>query len=298
MKKDRKKDDRIIDESGMTVGRDLWYQELHNHNCGLTLTMDRILESTESEFQTIDVIQNATFGKLLILYGSLMICDNDNNAYNEMISHVPLFAHPAPKKVLVIGGGDCGTLTEIVKHPEVESVTMCEIDRKVVEISKKHFPHLTEGLSDRRANLVIADGKKFIEEGTDKFDIILLDLSDPVGPAADLFQKEFHQAVYDRLEDDGILVAQAESPFFNQETHKAMYTNLGDIFPLVKIYTCFMPIYPSGYWSFAFASKKYDPLKHFDRKRYDQLKLKTRYYNAETHLASFSLPQFLRDLLG
>jgi spermidine synthase len=297
MDKDKPKDGRNIEETAMDTSRDLWYRELHNRNCGLTLKMDRILESTESEFQSIDVIQNQTFGKLLVLYGSLMVCDNDNNAYNEMISHVPLFSHPAPKKVLVIGGGDCGTLTEIVKHPEVESATMCEIDKKVVEVAKKHFPYLTEGLSDPRANLVVADGKKFIEDGTDKYDIIILDLSDPVGPAADLFQKEFHQNVSDRLNDDGILVAQAESPYLNPKTLKAMYDNLGKIFPLVKMYTCFMPIYPSGYWAFAYASKKYDPLKHFDRERYDRLNLKTRYYNAETHLSSFALPQFFKDLL-
>jgi spermidine synthase len=296
--KDRSTGGKTINEEAMDVNRDLWYRELHNGNCGLTLSMDRILESTESEFQTIDVVQNATFGKLLVLYGSLMVCDNDNNAYNEMIAHVPLFAHPSPKKVLVIGGGDCGALTEIIKHPEVESVTMCEIDRKVVEVSKKHFPYLTEGLADPRTNLVFADGKHFIENGSDKFDIIILDLSDPVGPAADLFQKDFHQKVYDRLENDGILVTQAESPYFNPETLKAMYINLGDIFPLIRMYTCFMPIYPSGYWAFAFCSKKYDPLKNFDRNRYDRLKLKTRYYNAGTHLAAFSLPQFFQDLLA
>jgi spermidine synthase len=175
---------------------------------------------------------------------------------------------------------------------------MCEIDKKVVEVSKKHFPYLTEGLSDPRANLVFSDGKKFIEDTDLKFDIIILDLSDPVGPAADLFQKKFHRKVFDQLNDDGILVAQAESPYLNQTTLKAMYTNLDDIFPLVRLYTCFMPIYPSGLWAFAFCSKKYDPLRNFDRERFDRLSLKTRYYNAETHLSAFSLPQFIKDLLG
>jgi spermidine synthase len=290
-------DVKVIKETAMDVNRDFWYKELHNQNCGLTLSMDRILESTESEFQTIDVIHNPTFGNLLVLYGSLMVCDNDNNAYNEMIAHVPLFSHPAPRKVLVIGGGDCGTLTEILRHPDVESITMCEIDKKVVEVSKKYFPYLTEGLADPRANLIFADGKKYIEDTDEKFDIIILDLSDPVGPAADLFQKKFHRRVFDQLNDDGILLAQAESPYLNKATLKAMYANLDDIFPLVRLYTCFMPIYPSGLWAFAFCSKKYDPLKNFDRQKYERLALKTRYYNAETHLSAFSLPQFLKDLL-
>jgi spermidine synthase len=234
---------------------------------------------------------------MLVLYGSLMVCDNDNNAYNEMITHVPLFAHPSPKKVLIIGGGDCGALTEVIKHPEVEECRMCEIDEKVVEVAKRHFPYLTEGLSDSRANLVFEDGKKFIEETDEKFDIIILDLSDPIGPAADLFQKSFHQSVYDCLNDDGILVAQTESPFYNKATVTELFKNLGDIFPIAKMYTCFMPIYPSTLWSFGFCSKKYDPIDNFDQKRYESLKLKTKYYNSEIHRGAFALPQFVKNLL-
>ncbi|MDD5425794.1 MAG: polyamine aminopropyltransferase, partial [candidate division Zixibacteria bacterium] len=211
--------------------------------------------------------------------------------------HVPLFCHPRPKKVLIIGGGDCGALTEVLKHPEVEKCVMCEIDKKVVEISRKHFPYLTAGLKDPRAKVIYEDGKIFIEKTKEKFDIIKLDLSDPVGPAADLFQKPFHRKVYEKLTPDGILIAQSESPIYNQSTIKAMYANLSDIFPIVKIYTCFMPIYPSGYWSFAFCSKKYDPLDDFDQARYDRLRLATRYYNDETHRAAFALPQFIKNLL-
>jgi len=286
-----------IKEEGMADLWNIWYKELHDGIAGLTLKIDRIYESTASEFQRIEVIENKDFGKLLVLYGSLMVCDKDNNSYNEMITHIPLFSHPDPREILIIGGGDCGALTEVMKHPEVEKCTMCDIDQMVVEISKKHFPYLTAGLEDPRANVAYQDGKVYLQESKNKFDIVLLDLSDPVGPAADLFQKPFHQNVYDQLNDDGILVAQAESPFFNQKTIKAMYTNLADIFPIVRMYTCFMPIYPSGYWAFAFCSKKYDPLKDFDQTRYDKLNLTTRYYNDEIHRAAFALPQFLKNLL-
>jgi len=290
--------EEYIHEESMTDLWNVWYSELHDNNSGLTLKIDRIHESTSSEFQRIEVIENRDFGKLLVLYGSLMVADNDNNAYNEMISHVPLFVHSHPSEVLIVGGGDCGALTEVVKHKEVGRVTMCEIDRKVVEISKKHFPHLTDGLSDPRANLVFSDGKKYIEEYDGAFDVVMLDLSDPVGPAADLFQKSFHQTVFEKLNDDGILVAQSESPFYNKETVRAMYKNFREIFPIVKMYTCFMPIYPSTLWSFAFCSKKYDPIKDFQRKRYDDLKLDLRYYNDDIHLASFAQPQFIRKLIG
>lgn len=289
--------DKYIKEEGMADLWNVWYSELHNGTSGLTLKINRVVESLESEFQRIDVVENDDFGKLLVLYGSLMVCDNDNNAYNEMIAHVPLFCHPDPKQVLIIGGGDCGALTEVLKHPEVERCTMCEIDRLVVETSKKHLPRLTAGLDDPRANLLIADGKKFIEDITDKFDLILLDLSDPIGPAADLFQKEFHQQVYNTLTDNGIMVTQSESPYYNKETVVAMYRNLREIFPVVRMYTCFMPIYPSGYWSFAFCSKGIDPIKDFDSIRYDNLKLETRYYNSETHRASFALPRFVKELV-
>ena len=286
-----------ISEEGMTDLWNVWYNELHDGLSGLTVKVERVVESLESEFQRIDVLQTEDFGKMLVLYGSLMVCDNDNNAYNEMIAHVPLFAHPAPRKVLIIGGGDCGALTEVMKHPEVESCVMCELDRMVVETSRKHFPYLCEGLDDSRAEIIYRDGKEFIEESDEKFDVIILDLSDPIGPAADLFQKAFHRKVYDRLSDDGILVAQTESPFYNKKTVKAIHGNLREVFPIARLFTCFMPIYPSGLWCFAFCSKKYDPLSGFDQARYDRLSLATRYYNAETHRAAFSLPQFVKELV-
>lgn len=275
----------------------VWYSELHDGLSGLTIKVDRIVESIHSEFQRIDVLETKDFGKLLVLYGSLMVGDNDNNSYNEMITHVPLFTHPNPNNVLIIGGGDCGALTEVLKHPEVEKCTMCEIDKMVVETAKKHFPNLTKGCSDPRANIMFEDGKKFIETTDEKFDIIILDLSDPVGPAADLFQKEFHQAVYNRLNDDGILVAQSESPFYNKKTVESLFLNFYSIFPIVKMYTCFMPIYPSAYWSFGYCSKKYDPIINFDIEKYNSLNLETKYYNDEIHKASFALPQFVKDIL-
>ena len=294
---EKKIQDVYISEEGMNDLWNVWYSELHNGNSGLTLKIERVLESLVSPFQRIEVLQNNDFGKMLVLYGSLMVADNDKNAYNEMLAHVPLFSHRSPKEVLIIGGGDCGCLSEVLEHPEVERCTMCEIDEMVVEVSKKHFPKLTKGLDDKRANLKFQDGKKFIEESDEKFDIILLDLSDPVGPAADLFQKTFHQTVFDRLNDDGIMVAQTESPFFNQKTIKLMYENLRDIFPIVKMYTCFMPIYPSTFWSFAFCSKKYDPIDDFDKDRLTKSSHKTQYYNHDIHFGSFLLPQFAKELV-
>ncbi len=276
----------------------VWFTELHQGMSGLTVKVRRLVESTTSEFQRIDVIETDEFGKALVLYGSLMVADGDTNAYNEMLAHVPLFVHPNPREVLIIGGGDGGCLTNVLMHPEVQRGSICEIDRMVVEVSQKHFPRLAKGFDDPRCRLIIQDGKDLIESTKDKFDIILLDLSDPVGPAAELFQKPFHQNVYDRLNPDGILVAQSESPLFNPETVRAMYGNLKDIFPIVQMYTCLMPIYPSSFWSFAFCSKKYDPLDDFDQARYDNTDLSAcTYYNDNIHFGAFALPRYVRKLI-
>jgi len=289
-----------IKEESMSDLWNVWYSELHQGKSGLTLKIRKLIESTESKFQRIDVVDTYDFGKALVLYGSLMVAERDLNAYNEMITHVPLFSHPKPSSVLIIGGGDGGAMTNIMKHPEVKKAVQCEIDRKVVEISKKHFPNLTKGFNDKRCSVVFKDGKKYIEHGKEKFDIIILDLSDPIGPAADLFQKSFHQKVFERLKNDGIMVAQTESPFYNEATVGHMFKNLKDIFPIAKMYTSYVPIYPSCYWSFAFCSKKYHPIDDFNAERYKKLyrKMKNEYYNAEVHIGSFLLPQFAKKIIG
>lgn len=290
--------DGYIYEKSMEDLWNVWFTELHQGKSGLTFKIRRLIESTQSKFQRIDVVETEEYGKALVLYGSLMVAEGDTNAYNEMLSHVPLFVHAHPREVLIIGGGDGGCLTNVLLHKDVVRCSMCEIDREVVEVSKRHFPKLVKGFDDPRARLIINDGKKFIEETKEKFDVILLDLSDPVGPAADLFQKPFHQKVYQQLNDDGILVAQSESPLFNPETVQMMYTNLKEIFPIVRMYTCLMPIYPSSYWSFAFCSKKYDPLDDFDDNRYAKTNLEDcSYYNKDIHFGAFALPRYVKKLI-
>ncbi len=294
-----KVNDEYIREDSMDDLWNVWFTELHQGKSGLTFKVARIVESTESEFQRIDVIETEEFGKALVLYGSLMVAEGDTNAYNEMIAHVPLFVHPNPAEVLVIGGGDGGCVTNVLMHPEVTRCTICEIDGKVIETSKRHFPRLAAGFDDPRCRIILKDGKKHIEETREKYDVIILDLSDPIGPAAELFQRKFHQAVHPRLRDDGFMIAQSESPLFNPKTVKTMYANLNAIFPLVRMYTCFIPIYPSCNWSFAFCSKKYHPLDDFDEGRYANTDLSAcTYYNKDVHIGSFGLPQYVRQLIG
>ena len=290
--------DEYIREDSMENLWNLWLTELHQGKSGLTFKIARILEATETEYQRIEIVETEEFGKALVLYGSLMVAERDTGAYNEMIAHVPLFVHASPRDVLVIGGGDGGCVTNVLMHADVTRCTLCEIDEKVIEVSRRHFPRLTKGLDDPRCRIMISDGKKFIETTDEKFDVVILDLSDPIGPAAELFQKSFHQTVFDRLRDDGIMVAQSESPLFNPKTVSAMYANLKSIFPIVRMYTCLMPIYPSCFWSFAFCSKKYHPLDDFDDARYRAADLDAcTYYNKDVHFGSFALPEYVKRLV-
>ena len=290
--------DTYIIESSMEDLWNVWFTELHLGNSGITVKVKRLVETTQSKFQRIDILDTEDFGKMLVLYGSIMVAEKDLHSYNEMITHVPLFTHPKPDKVLIIGGGDGGALTNIVKHPEVKKAVMCEIDRKVTELSIKHFPKITGGFADKRAKVVFRDGQEYITKTKEKFDIIILDLSDPVGPAAELFQKKFHKKIFNRLNKDGIMVAQSESPYYNDATVRHMYRNLREIFPIVKMYTAYVPIYPSCFWSFAFCSKKYHPIIDFDIDRYKKSKLKNNYYNLDMHIGSFALPEFVKKIIG
>ena len=281
----------------MTDLWNVWFTELHQNRAGLTIKIKKLLYSGESPFQRIDIIDTYEFGKMLVLYGSIMITEKDEFVYHEMLGHVPLFTHPDPKQVLVIGGGDGGTVREVLKHPQVERTTLVEIDEMVVQKCQEYFPDVAGQLSNPRARVLFEDGEKYLATTSEKFDVILCDAADPIGPAEVLFQKEFHQMAYDCLNDDGIFVTQSESPFFHQRTLKNMYQNLSRIFPIVRVYWAYIPTYPSAIWSFTFCSKKYDPITDFDLNRYLKTNPETNYYNEGIHKASFVLPNFIKKLL-
>lgn len=288
----------VIREESMTDLWNVWFTEMHQNRVGLTIKVKRLLYSGESPFQRIDVLDTYEFGKMLVLYGSIMITEKDEFVYHEMLSHVPCFTHPDPKQVLVIGGGDGGTVREVLKHPEVERVTLVEIDQMVVEKSLEYFPEVSYQLKNPKTRILFEDGEKFLATTEEKFDVILCDASDPIGPAEVLFQKKFHQMAYDCLKEDGIFVTQSESPFYHQRTLRRMYDNLKDIFPIVRVYWAYIPTYPSAIWSFTLCSKKYDPVADFDAVRYEKSNITTKYYNDGIHKAAFVLPNFIKDVLG
>lgn len=272
---------------------ELWYTEKQTPNHGITTKISRTIHTEETDFQKLDIIETNQFGKMLVLDGMVMTTDKDEFVYHEMITHVALNTHPKPRKVLVVGGGDGGAIREIIKHSSIEKAVLAEIDGRVVETSKQFLPQIASALNDSRVDIQVVDGIRYIHEHKSEFDIIMVDSTEPVGPAVGLFEKGFYQGIYDCLKEDGILVAQTESPWFNQELIRRVFKDIKSIFPVTRLYTVSIPTYPSGLWSFTIGSKKYDPL---DIKVEEIMDLDTKYYSKNIHKSVFSLPKFVEEL--
>jgi spermidine synthase len=272
---------------------ELWYTEKQTKNHGITTKIKRTLHSEVTPFQTLDVMETHQFGNLLVLDGMVMTTDKDEFVYHEMISHVALHTHPNPKQVLIVGGGDGGVVREVLKHPSVERVVLAEIDGRVIEASKEYFPAIAAGLSDPRVDVQVVDGIRHIEENPNTYDVVLIDSTEPVGPAVGLFQKPFYQKVAEALKPDGIMVAQTESPWFNRDLIRQVFADISSTFPITRLYTASIPTYPSGLWSFTLGSKQYDPLEVAEA---DIKQLDTKYYHPQMHRSLFQLPVFVREL--
>lgn len=273
---------------------ELWYTEKQTEDFGITAKISETLYTEKTEFQQLDIIQTNQFGRMLVLDGCVMTTDVDEFVYHEMITHVALNTHPNPKKVLVVGGGDGGAIREIVKHASVEKAVLAEIDGGVIEHSKTYFPQIACQLTGNpRVDVQVIDGIKHIHDHKGEYDVIMVDSTDPVGPAVGLFEKGFYQGICDALKPDGILVAQTESPWFHKELITRVFKDLKSIFPITRLYTVSIPTYPSGLWSFTIASKQHDPLEVDASKIKD---LDTKYYSADIHHSVFKLPKFVADL--
>ena len=249
----------------------------------------------ESEFQTLEILDTFEFGRMLLLDGVVMLTERDEFVYHEMLAHVPLNTHPSPEKVLVIGGGDGGTVREVLKHPQVKDVTLVEIDPMVVEAALTHLPGISEGLRDPRTRIVYGDGVRFVADsppGT--FDVILVDSTDPVGPAEALFSEDFFRNCENALGPDGVFVCQSESPFYHLPFMVDIFGRMDGIYPLVGFYLAAIPTYPSGNWSFLMGSRAAETT--FPQCR-EHAQMQTKYYDRHIHLASFALPRFLAEAL-
>ncbi|GAA0357770.1 polyamine aminopropyltransferase [Bacillus horti] len=272
---------------------ELWFTEKQTATHGITSKISKTLHSEQTEFQKLDMIETDQFGTMLVLDGMVMTTDVDEFVYHEMVTHVPLFTHPNPKKVLVVGGGDGGAIREVLKHPSVEKAVLVEIDGKVIEYSKQYLPNIAGKLDDPRVEVQVDDGFMHIHNHKNEYDVIMVDSTEPVGPAAKLFEKGFYQGIYDALTEEGIFVAQSDNPWFHGDLIKKVFADVQDIFPVTRLYTCNIPTYPSGMWTFTLGSKKHDPVE-VDITKIPELD--TKYYTPELHRAAFVLPKFVKDL--
>jgi len=273
---------------------DLWIEEKFKDFLGLKLKVEKVLFSGKSDFQTVDVVETKGHGKMLLNDGLIMVTERDEFAYHDMISHVPLFVHPNPKNVLIIGGGDGGTAREVIRHSSVEKCVMVEIDPMVVEACKQYIPQTSCALDDPKIELIIGDGVKYAKECQQQFDVIIIDSTDPIGPAQPLFGAGFYTDVYNCLTDDGIVVSQGESSWYALDIQQSLLKVLNTQFPKTFLYSFSNLTYPGGLWSFTFASKGLNPIKDFEPQRVTDSGLVFDYYNKEIHNACFALPNFVR----
>lgn len=253
----------------------------------------RRLLSVRSQIQLIEVWDTDYFGRILTLDGTVQLTESDEFVYHEMLAHVPLYAHPQPSSVLIIGGGDGGTLREVVKHPEVRKAVLVELDPMVVEVAQEFFPDHCSGFSDKRAELVFADGTEYVANCARQFDAVIVDSTDPVGPAEKLYSTEFFGGVHSILDATGVFVIQSESLHFHLETVRMTQKKLGEcLLPVHDLYTAPIATYPGNWWSFSIASKGL-PVRRPSR----ATELVHRYYDQDVHIASF-LPVSLFEKLG
>lgn len=278
---------------------ELWFSERHTKGVKFSIKVDRQLFSGQSEFQRIDIFDSKEFGRFLALDGYMMLTEKDEFIYHEMIVHVPMAVHPNVKKVLVIGAGDGGVIRELCRYETIEAIDMVEIDELVVEVSKKYLPTTACCFDDPRLNIYYQDGLKFVRSKEDEYDLIIVDSTDPFGPGEGLFTKEFYGNCYKALNETGIMVNQHESPFYHDDAiaMQRAHKRIVESFPISRVYQAHIPTYPSGHWLFGFASKKYHPIKDFQKTKWNARGMKTKYYNTGIHVGAFALPNYVEELL-
>lgn len=274
---------------------ELWFTEKQTETYGITAKIKQTLVREQTEFQDLAIIETEQFGRMLILDNMVMTTVKDEFVYHEMVAHPALATHPNPRHVLVVGGGDGGVIREVLKHPDVEKAVLVDIDGKVIEYSKKYLPEIAGELDNPRVEVIVGDGYMHIHEHKNQYDVVMVDSTEPVGPAVQLFEKGFYQGIHDALKEDGIFVAQTDNPWFKGDLLRQVHQDVKEIFPIVRVYQANIPTYPSGLWTFTMGSKTYDPLNIAEN---DVPELNTKYYTPQLHKAAFVLPKFVQDLLS
>ncbi len=278
---------------------ELWYTEEHTKDVRFSIRVKKQLYSGQSKFQKIDVFESNQFGRFLTLDGLMMLTEKDEFIYHEMIVHVPMATNPHIKNVLVIGAGDGGTVRELTRYDTIEKIDMVELDEQVVKVSREFLPQVSNKLDDKRVKLFFEDGLKFVRDKENEYDLIIVDSTDPFGPGEGLFTKEFYGNCYKALKSDGILVNEHECPYYTDyaKSMKRAHQRIKEFFPICRVYQAHIPTYPSGNWLFGFASKKFDPTTDVHAQEWNDLNLKTRYYNIDVHKGCFAIPNYVKEML-
>lgn len=278
---------------------ELWFTERHTPDVKFSISVDRQLYCGQSDFQRIDVFDSREFGRILTLDGFIMLTEKDEFIYHEMMTHVPMAVHRGAKRILVIGGGDGGVVRELTRYNSVEQIDLIEIDELVVEVCRKYLPQTACRLDDPRLTIHYEDGLKYTRAHENEYDLILVDSTDPFGPGEDLFTKEFYGNCFKALKEDGVMVNQHESPFYEKDAAamRNAHKRIRESFPISRVYQAHIPTYPSGHWLFGFASKKYHPVRDFNSAAWNVQNIPTRYYNTKLHVGAFALPTYVEDIL-
>ncbi|WP_028303054.1 polyamine aminopropyltransferase [Oceanospirillum maris] len=278
-----------------------WFTEIFTScGSGFSLKVKAKLHEEQSPYQKLEIYDTETYGNLMVIDGCVMLTDRDNFLYHEMMSHPALFSHADPKHVVIIGGGDCGTLREVLKHPGVEKVTQIDIDKLVTDLSEKYFPQLCDSNNDPRAELLFEDGVKWVDNCPEEsIDLIIVDSTDPVGPAEGLFKVDFFKRCFRILRQGGIMVQQSESPLYHTDSIiKDLHVDMQAAgFSTTATLPFPQPVYPSGWWSCTMAGKGTD-VKSFRDADSAAKVFDTDYYTDAMHRGALTLPPFMKKILG
>ena len=277
-----------------------WFTESHTDNVLMSIKVQEQVYAVQSEYQRIDIFDSKEFGRILTLDGVINLTEKDEFIYHEMIVHVPMAVHPDVQDVLVIGAGDGGALRELAKYGTIRRIDLVEIDAALVDACKKYLPSTAVGYQDSRVTVHNRDGLRFLRRTGSAYDLIIVDSTDPVGPGEIFFTKEFYGSCFKALKQDGIMVNQHESPFYDDESRAMRKANkrICEFFPVHCVYQAHIPTYPSGHWLFGFSSKTYDPVADLNADAWNARHIATRYYNTDLHRGAFCLPTYVRQMLS